>query len=117
MASLENERGSAPGQAIVVERRERRGCLRRLFWPVLASSRLRNVGSCTRSLGLVSSSRLEERYVAGGLTSLTKVAIVEVEGMILESTVEHAIKQIRQARDDDLVKAVVLRIDSPGGTV
>jgi protease-4 len=54
--------------------------------------------------------------VAGELIS-AKIAIVEVEGLIYEPEVEHAVRQIRQARDDSAVKAVVLRIDSPGGTV
>ena len=32
-------------------------------------------------------------------------------------TVDHAIRQLKQARDDPSVKAIVLRVDSPGGTV
>jgi protease-4 len=56
-----------------------------------------------------------------------KIAIIYVEGVILggrgQSTVlmeqggtDQIIKQIHQARDDDSVKAVVLRINSPGGS-
>lgn len=44
-----------------------------------------------------------------------KVAIINVEGTILDG--EFAKKQIDRIRKDDAVKAVVLRIDSPGGTV
>jgi protease-4 len=70
-------------------------------------------------------SRLVEHYEAGS-TELSdpKVAVVEIRGMIAEGdtpgardAVGYALHQIRQARDDDKVKAVVLRIDSPGGTV
>jgi protease-4 len=60
--------------------------------------------------------RLPERYVAGEL-SAAKIAIVEIDGMIGDETTEFALRQLRQARDDDAVKAVVLRVDSPGGTV
>jgi protease-4 len=56
-----------------------------------------------------------------------KIAIIYVEGVILggrgQSTVlmeqggtDQIIKQIHQARDDESVKAVVLRINSPGGS-
>lgn len=61
-------------------------------------------------------------------TSGAKIAIVYAQGMIMEGasssdflggeTMGSAtmIKAIRQARDDKSVKAVVLRIDSPGGS-
>ena len=45
-----------------------------------------------------------------------KIAVIRVEGTILGD--EGFVKdQIDQVRDDDDVKAVVLRVDSPGGTV
>lgn len=44
-----------------------------------------------------------------------KVAIVEVEGMIVSSA--KTIERLHAAEDDASVKAVVLRIDSPGGGV
>jgi protease-4 len=64
-------------------------------------------------------SRLLERYVAGEIAPASgeKIAIVEVDGLIMGESVEHVIKQIHQARDDKHVKAIVLRVDSPGGTV
>lgn len=43
------------------------------------------------------------------------IGIVEVQGMILDST--EVIEQIHYVRDYQNVKAVVLRIDSPGGVV
>jgi len=43
------------------------------------------------------------------------IAVVEVIGMIVDST--ETIKQLHYAKDDDNIKAVVLRIDSPGGVV
>lgn len=43
------------------------------------------------------------------------VAIVPIEGMILNP--DHFIQQMEKLRKDKTVKAVVLRIDSPGGAV
>jgi protease-4 len=44
-----------------------------------------------------------------------KVAIIKVEGIISDS--QEIIERIHTLRDDDSVKAIVLRIDSPGGAV
>jgi protease-4 len=60
--------------------------------------------------------------------SSDKVAIIEVEGMLSdtrsggllqpqENPVSLFVQQMDQAADDDAVKAVVLRVNSPGGTV
>ncbi|MBX6316025.1 MAG: signal peptide peptidase SppA, partial [Isosphaeraceae bacterium] len=105
-----------PGQTIVIERRERGGWFRRLVVPILLIVFLLYLfgGLIARESGVPT--RLMERYVAGEISG-PKIAVVEVEGVILDDEVEHALRQIRQARDDDMVKAVVLRIDSPGGTV
>jgi protease-4 len=105
----------APGQTIVIDRRERSGCLRRMLWPLLVLSVLINLALVSQSG--VMPHRLEERYVAGDPLTGSKIAIVEVNGIIIDQTVEHVLKQIRQAREDKQVKAVVLRVDSPGGTV
>ncbi|MBI5189561.1 MAG: signal peptide peptidase SppA [Nitrospirae bacterium] len=44
-----------------------------------------------------------------------KVALVKIEGVILDS--EDVIKQLKEYSENDSVKAIVLRIDSPGGAV
>jgi protease IV len=44
-----------------------------------------------------------------------QVAIVEVEGMILD--VQELVRDLRRHRDNPLVRAVVVRINSPGGVV
>src|SRR5262245_7985738 len=57
-----------------------------------------------------------ERYHSLSETAGKKVAIITVSGAILDP--EGFIKQqIDRVRNDDSVVAVVLRIDSPGGTV
>lgn len=43
------------------------------------------------------------------------VGVVEIEGPIVDA--RDAIEQIRQFRDDEDIKAIVVRVDSPGGAV
>ena len=47
--------------------------------------------------------------------AVEKVGIIEISGMILDAG--KTTKQLKQFREDDNIKAVVLRIDSPGGAV
>src|SRR4051812_20906499 len=74
-----------------------------------------------------SSYKLQEHTVLPGKTG-DKVAIIEVEGMLMnmrsggllqptENKVSLFTQQLRAAARDDSVKAVVLRVNSPGGTV
>ena len=53
--------------------------------------------------------------IRGGEGMGDKVAIIEIKGTITDS--EEIIAQIHQHRDNSSVKALVLRIDSPGGSV
>jgi protease-4 len=62
-------------------------------------------------------SRLDERFYLGDRGADDKVAVIRVEGVISEFTMAYPIKQMELAAKDRRVKAVVLRIDSPGGTV
>lgn len=78
---------------------------------------------------VANTSKLEEVTVAQGQGwSPPKVAIIEVEGMLVnartggflqptENTLSLFTQQLARAAEDDSVKAVVLRINSPGGTV
>jgi protease-4 len=50
-----------------------------------------------------------------GLSSADKVGVIEVTGAIVDS--KPTLKAIREFADDDRIKAVVLRVDSPGGAV
>src|SRR5262249_41128055 len=60
--------------------------------------------------------RIEERYFSHSETAQQKVAIITIEGTILHSD-GFAKWQIDQVAKDPDVKAVVVRVDSPGGTV
>src|SRR5205807_10488227 len=62
-------------------------------------------------------SRLHERSPSGARDATDKVAVVRVEGVIMEGFTDYARKQISQAAEDRDVKAIVLRINSPGGTI
>jgi len=57
-----------------------------------------------------------EKYHSGAEFGGDKVAIISLTGVIVEGN-GFVKRQIDRVRDDDAVKAVVLRIDSPGGTV
>ena len=49
------------------------------------------------------------------LTSRDKVGVVEIKGVLIDG--KTTIKQLDRFRDDAGIKAIVLRIDSPGGAV
>jgi protease-4 len=66
---------------------------------------------------LSSESSLEERSYSGKSTAHNKIAIVKIEGVILEGLLGYVHKQIEHAASDSSVKAVVLHINSPGGTI
>jgi protease IV len=51
----------------------------------------------------------------GGLGFGSRVAIVELEGIILD--VDDIVRDLKSHRDNPLVRAVVVRINSPGGVV
>ncbi len=59
---------------------------------------------------------IQEHYHSGNKYGTDKVAIISLRGLIVEG---HGFikQQIDRVREDPQVKAVVLRVDSPGGTV
>jgi protease-4 len=59
---------------------------------------------------------MQERFHSLSKTATDKVAIIEIEGVIMDP--EGFVKrQIDRVREDQNVKAIVARINSPGGTV
>jgi len=59
---------------------------------------------------------IEEKYVSGEKMADDKVAIISINGVIMDG--EGFVKnQIDKVMEDKKVKAVVVRVDSPGGTV
>jgi protease-4 len=59
---------------------------------------------------------LTERFFSGDKFARAKVAIVAIEGLMMEGD-GFVKRQIDRIRNDNDVKAVVVRIDSPGGAV
>lgn len=55
----------------------------------------------------------EEGGAAGG----AKIGVVVLEGVISSDLSERTVKQLTRHRDDPAIKAIVVRIDSPGGGV
>ena len=66
-----------------------------------------------RAVGIRPRSRIAVLYAVGTITS-GKSAFDPLNGSIIGS--ETLVEQIRQVRDDDSIKAIVLRVDSPGGS-
>jgi protease-4 len=60
---------------------------------------------------------LRERLESGNKTAKEKVAVIRIEGVLFEGLTSYALNQIDAVAADDSVKAVVVRINSPGGTI
>jgi protease-4 len=67
--------------------------------------------------GAAAEGALGEEHVSGDADSHNKVAVIRLDGVILEGLLGYVHRQIDQAAKDDDVKAVVLRINSPGGSI
>src|SRR5262249_42930793 len=61
-------------------------------------------------------SPLIERHLTGEAKATNKVAVIEVEGILLEGLLGYEHRQIETAAKDKNVKAVVLRVNTPGGS-
>lgn len=59
---------------------------------------------------------VSEKFHSGSETGGDKIAVISVEGAIMEGD-GFVKRQIDKVREDDSVRAVVLRVDSPGGTI
>src|SRR5437016_12416635 len=59
----------------------------------------------------------DETFYAGERSATDKIAIVRIDGVILEGFTEFAMRQLHRAARDEHVKAVVLRINTPGGSI
>jgi protease-4 len=58
-----------------------------------------------------------EKHFAGSKTAEDKVAIVSLDGALMDGMLGNLEKQIEQAAKDKHVKAVVFRVNSPGGSI
>jgi protease-4 len=69
------------------------------------------------SFGEAGSTSLVEHGLYGDSKNLDKIAVVKLDGVIMEGQTAHVQKEIDKAAADEHVKAVVFRINSPGGTI
>jgi protease-4 len=60
---------------------------------------------------------LLEKFHAGDSSADDKVAVVQIDGVLMDEMMTYANRQIDKAAKDSAVKAVVVRINSPGGTI
>lgn len=79
---------------------------------LLTSSKLLDLAD----LGATGSTIQEHLYSGKPLTA-DKIAVIKLDGVIMEGSNAFFIKQIDEAAADGQVKAVVVRINSPGGTI
>jgi protease IV len=61
--------------------------------------------------------RVTETHLYGPRRAADKVAVVRADGPLVEGLDRHILRQVEAAARDPHVKAVVVRIDSPGGTI
>src|SRR5437868_6653146 len=82
-------------------------------------------GGATRYSSRTAGPRLEEVITEDNGSAGHKIAVVEVDGIITSRSIDQSgfnmvdlIKaQLKRAEDDDRVKGVILKVDSPGGEV
>jgi protease-4 len=60
---------------------------------------------------------LHKRHHSGQKVAQDRIALIRIDGVLFEGLTSYAQKQIEDAAHDDGVKAVVVRINSPGGTI
>ena len=68
-------------------------------------------------VGEGTSTPLHEHFHSGNAKATDRIAIVEIDGVLMEGMTDFACKQIDNAAGDNRVKAVVVRINSPGGSI
>jgi protease-4 len=84
---------------------------------VLGGSLLLNLGLLAGRLGTDSEGGVQEKYVSHARSASRKVVVIPISGVILESGDGFVKRAIDRVLKDDSVKAIVLRVDSPGGSV
>ena len=103
--------------------RRKKGSFWKIFWGIiLGLSILANIALFTMLIGvgmLVMTGQrgsLMEEVIREGPPG-AKIAVVNLVGTIYAEQADYVYKQLKAARKDAQVKGVILRVDSPGGTV
>ena len=89
----------------------------RIAWTVAGVALLSAIGSAgVAARYFQRDSKVVERYHSLSRDAADKIAIVDVAGAIMSGS-GFVRAQLDRVADDESVKAIVLRVDSPGGTV
>jgi protease IV len=102
----------------------KKGGFWRGFWGIItALSMLGNVMLFMLIAGMiimVAAGKTEKKFVEDVVedgSKLSKIAIVSIDGIIDEQQAKDFKNQLKEAKDDKLVKAIIVRVHSPGGTI
>lgn len=87
-----------------------------MIFGTIAASILSSASSLNLSSGS-SNDKVSEKTLSGSRLSPAKVAILPIEGVITEDENGFVRRAIRTAYEDPKVEAIVLRVNSPGGTI
>ena len=96
----------------------------KIFWGIITGlSMLGNVMLFLMLIGVgimafagMGEKKYTEEVIEDGPRS-AKIAIVSIDGIIDEKQAQDVYWQLKTARDDKTVKGVIIRVDSPGGTI
>ncbi|MHC4535775.1 MAG: signal peptide peptidase SppA [Planctomycetota bacterium] len=101
----------------------RKGSGWRIFWGiVLALSVMANIALFFMLIGVIaifsSGQRgiLDEEIIREG-PARTKIAMISLQGVIHDGSANDVYRQLKVVRKDKRIKAVIVRVNSPGGTV
>jgi protease-4 len=113
---------AAPPTIIIQQQRETPGFFSRLrnwlLYSILMISLLFNMQMLGQHETYLSSADSPtEKYHSGDKDTKDRIAIINVTGTIMPPLTARVKKDIKKAREDKLVKAVVLQVNSPGGLV
>jgi Clp protease len=96
----------------------------RIFWGIITGlSMLGNVMLFLMLIGVAvvafagrGGNKYTEEVIEDGPRN-AKIAIVSIDGIIDEKQAQEVYWQLKEARQDKNVKGVIIRVDSPGGTI
>lgn len=109
--------------AVPLEERPKRRTGRKIFWGIVfVLSVLTNIILFISLIGVVGlfavgqDSVFTEEVIREGPRA-TKIAVIRLQGVIDDEQARDVYSQLKRARQDERVKALILRVNSPGGTI